>query len=355
MTSPVPPAPNFPGRQTCSSTPRLSTPTSRAVSAARRAASTARASQRACQSTSRRRASAATVVSSYSSASAAHTTARPVSSARGAESGCVSVNVTVRQAGSGHRQTRLRQRTRTRRWPNGASCSTCSLRSARTPQVRQPSTCWLVSTSSSDPKSSIAVRSPALPARRSRHAGSAGELQVHAAVDLPQSRLYARHRVQPRPTAPPFKGRPASAVSLAAPLCSSRDCLETAPCHTVAPGTARTTRSRATAPSSSAADRSSRPRWPLCCSLSRVLTVTAVNDGQQAPVPPLVDACRCAHAVSAGSRLERPSRPSLGAWSNRHRPARRAGGVRTERAVDLLAEDVSVPEVPDCLGREVDQ
>ncbi len=84
MTSPVPPAPNFPGRQTCSSTPRLSTPTSRAVSAARRAASTARASQRACQSTSRRRASAATVVSSYSSASAAHTTARPVSSARGA-------------------------------------------------------------------------------------------------------------------------------------------------------------------------------------------------------------------------------------------------------------------------------
>jgi len=31
------------------------------------------------------------------------------------------------------------------------------------------------------------------------------------------------------------------------------------------------------------------------------------------------------------------------------------GGVRTERAVELLAEDVSVPEVSDCLGQDVDQ
>ncbi len=55
------PAPNRPGRQTCSSTPSDSTPCSRVGSAARRCASTARASHRVCQSTSSRRASVATV------------------------------------------------------------------------------------------------------------------------------------------------------------------------------------------------------------------------------------------------------------------------------------------------------
>ncbi len=57
---------------------------------------------------------------------------------------CTYVGVTIAHVGSRQRRTRLRQPIRTRRWPNGASCSRCSRRPcavARTPQPWQPSTC----------------------------------------------------------------------------------------------------------------------------------------------------------------------------------------------------------------------
>ena len=69
--------------------------------------------------------------------------------ARGGARARVSVNVTVEQAGSRQRQTRLRQLISMCRWPKGASCSRCSRRpcgTAKTPQPRQPSTCRSVST-----------------------------------------------------------------------------------------------------------------------------------------------------------------------------------------------------------------
>ena len=72
-------------------------------------------------------------------------TARVVSLARGATSSWVSENVEVGQAGSAHRQTRLRQTSTVGVPKHGASWARCSRRpcpTATTPQVGQPVPVW---------------------------------------------------------------------------------------------------------------------------------------------------------------------------------------------------------------------
>jgi hypothetical protein len=190
------PAPNLPGRQTCSSTPRDSTPCRRRGSSARRRASTFSAAHSVCQSTPSRRASALTVVSSSLKASAAQITARRVSNARGGARGCSSVNVTIGHAGSRHRHTRLRHATRTRRCPNGASRSRCSRRpcgTASTPQRWQPSTCRSVSTvrRSAPPcsRSAARTRTPGTP----NITAAVGQPSLQSISSRPSSQLLGRY------------------------------------------------------------------------------------------------------------------------------------------------------------------
>lgn len=107
----------------CSSTPRVTTPSSRAGSSRRLIASPSIASQAVCQSTPRCRANAETVVSSWARASVAQTTALAVSLARGAISGWDSENVATGHPGSGQRQTRLRHLISTGAPNAAASCT----------------------------------------------------------------------------------------------------------------------------------------------------------------------------------------------------------------------------------------
>jgi len=130
--------PSRDGRQMCSSTPRVATPSSRAGSSRRAVASTSTASHKVCQSTPRWRASAETVVSSWPNASVGQDTARAVSFALGATIGWVSENVSCGQSGSTQRQIRLRHTTTVGTEKHGASCTRCSRRPcpvATTPQV----------------------------------------------------------------------------------------------------------------------------------------------------------------------------------------------------------------------------
>ncbi|MCU1562869.1 MAG: hypothetical protein JWN05_1248 [Arthrobacter sp.] len=99
--------------QTCSSTPSASTPCSRSVAPMRRTASTLTASQAVCQETPSWCARAETEVSKRCSVPVAHFAAGVVSFALGLASGCSSVNVSLGQPGSGHRQTRLAHSNRT--------------------------------------------------------------------------------------------------------------------------------------------------------------------------------------------------------------------------------------------------
>ncbi len=105
------PWPTLPGRRACSSTPRALTPASRTESSARRRASSLSPSHRVCASDPEPVGEGLTVVSSSCCASAAHSTARAVSSARGAADGCLSLQVTTGKDRSRHRQMHFRQRT----------------------------------------------------------------------------------------------------------------------------------------------------------------------------------------------------------------------------------------------------
>ena len=150
----------------CSSTPRVSTPISRAGSATRRVASVSIASQQVCQSTPRCRASAETVVSSCSRASVAQPIARLVSFARGATRSCRSVNVPAGQAGSAHRQTRADHCNRTGTPKHGASATTRRRRPcpmAITPQDGHPPTSASDSTSSTSRSGSRRTASTCMP------------------------------------------------------------------------------------------------------------------------------------------------------------------------------------------------
>jgi hypothetical protein len=155
------------GRQMCSSTPMVLMPCSRSGRLISPWAAWAMAFMQVSHATPRRRASAETVVSSCRSASTAHAIARAVSLARGSATRCCSVQVPRGHAGSGQRQIRLDQRTRTGRPKHGASCRTWTRRAwltATTPQPGHPVSVWSVSTSThTRPSSSVRTSSRCIP------------------------------------------------------------------------------------------------------------------------------------------------------------------------------------------------
>ncbi len=163
------PAPNLPGRQTCSSTPSEQTPDSRLGSSSRRRASSFTGSQTVCQSTPSRCASAFTVVSTSASASVAQCTARRVSGHRGSASSCASCEGTHRTEPLTAAPDTLAPGDPDRGAPDGVSCSTWTRRpcaTAITPHCGQPATVWSVSTSSpslTSSRSADRTRTPSTP------------------------------------------------------------------------------------------------------------------------------------------------------------------------------------------------
>jgi len=258
MTSPVPPVPNFPGRQTCPFTPRLSTPTSRAGSEARRGLDGQGVQQGVpvdIQAQGQRRDRRVVLLERV----------------RGPHDGAAG-----QQRPRRRERARLGERHRRAGWlrapPDALAPAHAHPAVAERPVVQhvfapvvqdgqdaaRPAALDLPvgldqqlrseePDSGTEPSAASAAQSACRLGRGTP--GSRGRRPSAEPAVRPPSRAASP------PLRPSFKRRPASAVSRVAPLCSSRDCLRTAPCHTVAPGTARTTRSRATAPSSSAAER----------------------------------------------------------------------------------------------------